>query len=262
MSENDAYNVVILAGGSGGPLTDATGVDEKATLTVHDQPMLEWVVNAFRKSPEVNQIVVVGSERLEKLRCMKYVRKRILEGVNVVQNLLHAVGYVKGRLYHGHNDHLGYIISFCDAVFLTPEIVTETLQAIRAADADIVLHYVERSTFEKADLPAKRTYIEIGDGFYTGSAIYYVKSFSKVFSSLNKLAEMRKNRKDPKGLLKVIGCEGTSFTDIEEAMSKHLDAKVRILVSPHAEMGMDVDKLSDYKLARKILPQPEHFLDD
>ena len=254
---NEPFNVIILAGGSGGPLTEATGVEEKAMLTVHDRPMLDWVVNAFHESPEVNHLVVVGSARLDKLRSMTFVRKRIPQGVSMVQNLLHAVGYIKTRIYRDSADHQGYVISFCDAVFLTPDIVTETLRAIRQADADIVMHYVERATFEAAGLPAERTYIPIGNGHYTGTTIYYVKRFTKVLSSLDKLAAMRKNRKDPLGILRIIGCESHSFSEIETALSKHLDAKVRILISPHAEMGMDVDKPADYALARKRLPQPE-----
>ena len=254
--KNDPYNVIILAGGAAEPLTNGTGVDEKASLTIHDQPMLAWVLNAFQKSPEAGNLVVVGADNLDKLRCMEHVRKRIVQGLSVVQNLLHAVGYIKTRFYKGESEHQGYIISFGDTVFLTPEIVTETLQAIREADADIVMHYVERQTFVDANLPAERTYIPIGGKLYTGTGIYYVRKFSKIFSSLNELGEMRKQRKDPKGILRVIGCEGDDFPAIEKALSKRLDAKVKILVSPHAGMGMDVDKPSDYALARKILPSP------
>ena len=68
---------------------------------------------------------------------------------------------------------------------------------------------------------------------------------------------MRKNRKDPHGILRVIGCEGQDFSAIETALSKHLNAKMRILISPPAELGMDVDKPSDYALARKLLLQPD-----
>jgi len=251
------FNVIILAGGSGGPLTDATGVEEKALLTIHDQAMLDWVVKAFHPSPEVNHLVVVGSARLDRLRSMTHVRKRIPQGVGVIQNLLHAMGYIKARIYRNNPDHQGYVFTFCDAVFLTPHIVTDTLRAIRAADADIVLHYVERSTLEAARLPSERTYIPIGRGHYTGTAIYHVRRFTRVISCLDKLVAMRRCRKDPQGILSVIGCAGQSFSAIESALSKHLDAKVRILMSPHAEMGMDVDKPSDYTLARKRLPQPE-----
>jgi GTP:adenosylcobinamide-phosphate guanylyltransferase len=250
---NGPFNVIILAGGTGGPLTDATGVEEKALLELHGKPMLEWVVEAFRHSSLVNQIVVVGSDSLKDLACMQHVRKRIFQGLNLEQNLLHAVGYVKARLYEGRRPHNGYVISFCDAVFLNPELVTETLQAIRDAEADVVLHYVERSTFEAADLPAKRTYIPIEGGEYTGSTIYYVRQFSKILGHLTQLSKMRKHRKDPQGILRVLGCEGDRFEDIEQALSATLDAKVRICVSPHAELGMDVDKPSDYELAKEVL---------
>ncbi len=249
------FNVIILAGGSGGPLAEATGVAEKAMLEIHGRPMLEWVVDAFSESESVDQIVLVGSDKLDGLGCMDRVRKRIPEGVHVVQNLLAAVGYMKTRLYKGSTKHRGYLISFCDAVFLTEAIISETIAAIEETEADIVIHYVERTTFEAAGVPAERTYIPIGEGQqYTGTAIYYVRSFSKVLSSLDKLVRMRKNRKDPKGLLRIIGCEGEDFPAIEAALSKHLDARVRVLISPHAGMGMDVDKPSDYELAKRLLP--------
>lgn len=253
MTGKDLYNVIILAGGSGGALADATGVPEKALLKIHGKSMLDRVVDAFHNSAETGKIVVVGSDHLDELECMSKVRKRIPPGLNAVHNLLTAVGYIKTRLYKGAKGHQGYIVSFCDAVFLTEEIITETLRTIRETDADIVLNYVERSTFEKAGLPADRTYIPIGSGEYTGTTIYYVRAFSKVLTSLDKLATMRKNRKDPGGILRVIGCEGEDFPAIEQALGRNLDAKVRILTSPHAEMGMDVDKPSDYELARQIL---------
>lgn len=250
----EPFNVIILAGGSGGPLAEATGVEEKAMLPIHGKPMLDRVVDAFHDSPEVSQIVVVGSDRLDDLACMEKVRKRMPPGMSAVQNLLHAVGYIKTRLYKGATGHQGYIVSFCDAVFLTEKIISKTLLTIRETDADIVLHYVERQTFQEAGLPTKRTYIPIGGSDYTGTTIYYVRAFSKVLASLDKLAAMRKNRKDPQGILRVVGCEGEDFPAIEQALSRHLDARVRILVSPHPELGMDVDKPSDFELASSLLP--------
>ncbi|MDP6445617.1 MAG: NTP transferase domain-containing protein [Pirellulaceae bacterium] len=249
------FPIILLAGGEKGPLFETTGYVEKALIPIHGKPMLSRVIETFQASERAAEIVVVGSPNLDDLPAMNHVRKRIFTGLNVVQNLLHAVTYVKHRLYAGAPDHNGYVISFCDAVFLTPEIVDDTLQSIEELDSDIILHYVEKNTFAEAGLPTKRTYIPVGDKHYTGSTIYYVKKFSKVFAAMPKLVSLRKHRKDPEALLRLIGCEGADLPEIEEAISRELSAAVRICVSPHARLGVDVDKPADLELADTVLKE-------
>jgi GTP:adenosylcobinamide-phosphate guanylyltransferase len=251
------FHVILLAGGEKGPLFETTGYVEKALIPIHGKPMLSRVIEAFRASERVDKIVVVGSSNLDSLEAMVHVRKRIFTGLNVVQNLMHAVTYVKHRLHGGASDHDGYVISFCDAVFLTPEIIDDTLRSIEDLDSDIVLHYVEKATFEQAGLPTKRTYIPIAGKHYTGSTIYYVRKFSKVFTALPRLAELRKHRKDPEALLRLIHCEGADLPEIEAALSRELAARVRICISPHARIGVDVDKPSDLELAKRVLQEDE-----
>lgn len=249
------YHVVLLAGGEKGPLFEPTGYAEKALIPIHGKAMLSRVIEAFHASVRVDKIVVVGSSNLDRLDAMRYVRKRIVAGMNVVQNLLHAITYVKHRLYGSATEHNGYVISFCDAVFLTPEMIDDTLQTIEDVDSDVVLHYVEEATLERAGLPTNRTFIPVGDQRYTGSTIYYVRRFTKVFAAMPKLVQLRKHRKDPQKLLAQIGCQGTSLEEIEQAMSQYLAARVRICVSQHARIGVDVDKPSDLTLAERILEQ-------
>ena len=246
-------NVILLAGGEKGPLYEPTGYIEKALLPIHGRAMLSRVIECFEACDRVDQIVVVGSRNLEELEAVQRIRKRVLEGTTLVQNLLHAVGYVKHRLYHSASDHPGYIISFCDAVFLTPEIVRDTLAAIEACDGEIVLHYVPRTAFEAAGLPTQRTWIPLGGHELTGSTIYYVKKFGKVIKALPTLHELRKHRKDPARLMEIIGCKGDSLEEIALAMSDRLGLQVRILLSPHPGLGMDVDKPADLELANQLL---------
>jgi hypothetical protein len=184
---------------------------------------------------------------------MRHVRKRVPAGKTVVENLLRAVGYVKTRLYENSRPHNGYVVSFCDAVFLRPELVTDTLETIAGSDANVVLHYVERAAFEAAELPAERTYIPVADGHYTGSTIYFARRFSPIIANVRQLAELRKRRKDPQALLRSLGCEGADFAGIETALAKMLQTSVQIRTSPHPELGMDVDKPSDYELAQRLL---------
>lgn len=247
-------DVIILAGGEKGPLYEPTGYLEKALIPVHGKPMLSRVIDCFHDSQQVDRIVVVGSRNLDGLESMQRVRKRIFVGLNVVQNLLHAVTYIKHRLRHSRSDHTGYVVSFCDAVFLTPRIVDDTLSTIRASDADVVLHYVRRESFEEAGLPAKRTYLPVGGMELTGGTIYYVRRFSKVFAAIPKLIELRKHRKDPSKFLQLLNCEpGDSLADIQSNLSAELGFRVQIEISPHAGLGMDVDKPADLELANKLL---------
>ena len=68
-----------------------------------------------------------------------------------------------------------------------------------------------------------------------------------------KLAKLRKVRKSPEQLLEAIGCTGKDIPGIEESLSKELGIDVRICVSLHARLGMDVDKPSDLDLAMEML---------
>lgn len=250
------YNVILLAGGEKGPLYETTGYVEKALIPIHGKPMLSRVIDAFRASSRVDQIVVVGSANLDALDAMQHVRKRIFTGLNVVQNLLHAVTYVKHRLCSGSADHNGYVISFCDAVFLTPAIIDDTLRSIEEHDSDVVLHYVEQASFQEAGLPTLRTYIPVAGKHYTGGTIYYIKRFSKVIAAMPKLVELRKHRKDPPALLRTIGCDTLDLLGIEETVGNLLSARVKICISKHARLGLDVDKPSDLELAQHLLRDP------
>ena len=215
--------------------------------------MISRVVEAYSSSDLVEHIVVVGSSDLDALDSMKKVRKRIFTGFNLVQNILHAITYVKHRLYKSAREHNGYVISFCDAVFLTPEIINDTLERIAASKGDLVLHYVEKQSFVDQQLPANRTYIPIDNKLYTGSTIYYVKHFKYLLAVTKKLAKLRKVRKSPQQLLEVIGCNGMDLPEIQDHLSHQLGINVQLCVSPHARLGMDVDKPSDLQLANELL---------
>lgn len=251
------YNLIIMAGGTGGPLQESTGHPHKAMIEIHGKPMIEWVIDSFADNPRIKRIVVVGPSELDALACMSRVRKRLHASSNIVQNALEGMTYLRNRFYFGASRHPGYLISYCDAVFLNAAIVEETLAAFAERDAKVALTYVEKSTFEAAGLHAKRTYIPIpdkdGDKHFTGGTICYVASMRLLTPVLTKIHEMRKVRKDPMGLLNVLGCAGKGIADIESKIGELLDAPAHIHVSDHPEIGMDVDKPSDLELAQEWL---------
>jgi len=250
-------NLIILAGGEKGPLSEAFGCDNKALLPIHGKPMLDWVIEAFQKSGCIDKIVVVGSSELDALSSMQFVEKRIDSSSSLVRNILRGVAYIRWKYYRHNSDHAGYVITFCDAVFLTPEAIADAISNIQNGSHDLVLHYVEKETYETHAISAKRTYIPIDGKQYTGTTIYFVKKFSNLLSSLHLFGDLRKNRKDPKGLLRVMGLEDCTFPQIEERLSERIGNNVGVYVSEFPGMGMDVDKKSDFELAESLLSSPE-----
>jgi len=250
------FNLIILAGAEKGPLYDAYGYENKALLPIHGKPMLDWVIEAFRETGYIDKIVVVGQKELDQLQSMRFVDKRIEATSNLVRNILRGIAYIRWTYYRYKPDHAGYIISFCDAVFLTPDAIKDALDNIKDNTHDLALHYVEKETFEKNNIHAKRTYIPVDGKHYTGTTIYYIKKFSNLLNALHLLGELRKKRKDPHGLLGVMGLKDCTFPEIQEGLSAKLGRDVGVYVSGFPELGMDVDKPVDFEVAEEMLAPP------
>jgi len=247
------FDLILLAGGSG-PLVRGTGYPSKALIPIHGKPMLAWVIDAYRQCDCIGNIVVAGPKVLDRLPAMRHVRRRVPAGHSLLQSFLHAALYTKFRLQRG--DHNGYLVSCCDAVFLTPDVIEAAVDNIRTTTPDVALHYVERSTYARAGLDVARTFIPVGDGEYTGTTIYYVRRLRRVLGAMRAVQKARKHRKQPFKLLSLLGEEPYSPSDVERILSARLSAKVGVFVLDRPEAGMDVDTLADLELARRWLKPP------
>lgn len=255
------YNLIILAGGEDELWCQHYGHKKKALLPVAGKPMLDWVIEAFQRSEYIDNIVVVGPKELDQLESMRYIRKHLPEEHSFIQNLLCGLFYVKTSIYRFANTHNGYLISFCDAVFLTADSINATIKnIIEEHDPEIGLHYVQKETIAKNGYPTQnRSYMHIANKYYTGSNIYYIKKITKLLGLLNDITLLRKYRKDPEEMLKHLGCKDKDFCEIEQVLSNKFSTRIKIFVSPYAEMGVDVDKPIDYEFAQaKFLKKPEN----
>jgi GTP:adenosylcobinamide-phosphate guanylyltransferase len=250
------FPIIILAGGEKGPLIEATEYSSKAELPICGKAMVEWVVDAFRKSPGAGDVVVVGPPALDILPSTSHLKKRVRSGGHVLKNLLRGMIYVRWAVHKLKLRHRGYVIASCDSVFLTPAIIDETLAAIDGTDADIVMTFVEKAVFEEAGLPAEHTYYAVGNRLFTGAAIYYIRSLRKVAKILPTWVRLRRNRKDGKKILEILGCQRDTPEAVAQALKEQFSLKVEFHLSRHPELGMDVDTPQDLELVRKIKGTP------
>lgn len=245
------YNLIILAGGENESWCNQYGYNRKAFLPINGEPMLGRVIKAYRRSKYIDKIVVVGSKELDQLAAMKYVHKRVPEGSSFLQNLLHGIVYIKTAVYKMAGRHNGYLISFCDAAYLNTDVINQTIENMDKHKPGMVFHYVHKDTLAKAGFPVEnRSYMPVAGEHHTGSNIYYVRHFRCLLRVLRDIVILRSYRKSPAKILEHIGCSDKDYDGIAEVLSAKLKTKVKIFVSPFAEMGVDVDKPIDYELAK------------
>ncbi|GEM_PF-137774 len=252
------FNVIILARGGKGPLHKSHSCKNKALLEIHGKPMLDWVVEAFAQSDYIDNIIVLGTEELDKLSSMRYVNKRIPSGLDVVQDIIHGVTYLS-TFERKQSKESGYLIANADTVFLTREAIDKALENISQSQADVNLHYVEESTFNKnqTDLKESRSYIKIGDKSYAQTAIYHIKNFHFLRNFIAETVELRANLDDAQALVKVIGAQNAqSLDEVRDLLAAKIKTSVSIFESTHVELAMDIYDEHDLRLAERYLENP------
>jgi len=252
----EKYNLIIMATDEKGSLYKETGYLNKYLIPILGKPMLDWVIEAFFMSQYVENIIVIGHEELDKLASMRYVKKRINPSNNFVQNTLAGVNYIKTNIYKNSNKHNGYLFSFGDAVFLNHKIIEDSLIKIYQGNADIVLSYIEKNSFKKKKIKADRDYFAFNNKYYTKSNLYYIKNFNNSINSLQMLQEFINSKNNPDKMLEKIGYKEKNLDDLENYFSKKLNSRLKIIIQPYPQLGMNIEKISDLKSAKRYLKNP------
>ena len=92
------YNLIILAGGEDTAWCRPYGYKRKVFLPLLGKPMLSWVIEAFRKSEYIDNIIVIGPKEMNQFDSMRHVRKHLSEGRSLIDNLLRAALYIKTNI--------------------------------------------------------------------------------------------------------------------------------------------------------------------
>lgn len=251
-------HVIIMAGGRAGledPLYTMTGVANKAFLPIAGKLMIQYVVDALAGSPEVEGFVIVGltpEENPDLGVPVVYTPARDSLFDNVV------AGFEK--LWQVNPDARLAILSTADIPILTTDVVNWFIQTCAETDHDIYYTIVERSVMERRFPQAGRTFVPLRDGAYCGGDILMVHT-DLVHSNqvlIDQLMDARKSfwkqvRLVGLGFLIRFALRRLTVADAERRVSKVLNVRGRAVITPFAEMGMDVDKPHQLEIVRAEL---------
>jgi len=244
-------DAVVLAGGSAKGLS-VQGIDTKALITIHGRPMIEYVVDALRRAPEVRKIVVVVSKDESRGVWAEEADVIVVSDGSMTDNLFAGLGKV---------DQKGLVlIASADIPLLTSEAVSDFLERCSRVEAKLYYPVIAQEELERQFPGSVRTYARMKEGYYTGGNIALL-DYETFLANRDLLEKYYGLRKSPLKLALTIGLVSIikflfhrlTMAEGERKISNLIKAKGIAIITPYAEIGIDVDKDSDLKLATTVL---------
>ena len=249
------YDAIILAGGENNKhLNRYTAQSYEAMIDIAGKPMVEFVAEALAASSHVARIFVAGpAEHLRK--CSFPDNTVILQGGRTIMETISL-----GMKALGH-ENITLVVT-ADIPLLTPSAIDDFVSQCALLQADVYYPVIAQCDHERRFPGNKRTYVRLKEGTFTGGNIFLVNP--RIIPQCMQVAErITAQRKNPVRLCSILGWTFLvrfalgmlKLSQIEARASDILGIKGAVICSPHAELGIDVDKPSDLDLVRSFLAQ-------
>ncbi len=243
---------VVLAGGPV-PKSLADRCAHRALLPLGGRFIIEYILDALAGTPEIcATVAVVPAAAHEALG--KYAPLLVDAGDSLMINMARGAEALVGAGV----THLLFVTA--DIPLITPAALSSYLQESLATGADFTYPIIPRADCEARFPGARRTYVKIRDGVFTGgNAVFAGANF---FEDKQQLIEDVYNaRKAPLKLAGILGwgtlarfLAGTAdLASLEAVASRILAAPARAIISHYAELGFDVDKPEDLEVVGSTL---------
>ena len=246
-------DAVVLAGGEDrGEIAEATGVVHRPLLEVGGRSIVQRVLAALRGATSVARVALVAPQPVQDVVGEDAVDLRVAAGESFVDNVQRGVEATEPG-----SDAV--LLVSGDLPLLTPPAVNDLVDQSLAAPADAVYPIIPRDSCERVFPGARRTYVRLREGTYTGgNAMVLKRDFVALRREL--IDRLYAARKNP---VKLAGMFGLGFIlglllgrltlpHLEARAGEIVGGRVRAIISTYAELGFDVDKLEDLNLARQV----------
>jgi GTP:adenosylcobinamide-phosphate guanylyltransferase len=255
-------DAIVTAGGipqPGEPLYEQTRGISKALLDVNGKPMIQWVLDALEGATTIERVVVIGLGLESGIVCSKIVACLPNQG-SMVNNI--KAGVFKVVEINPANSHVLLVSS--DIPGITPAMVDWMVQACMTSSLDAYYGVIARPVMEAAFPSSHRSYTRLRDMEICGSDMNMIAA-SMVTSNDEIWDRLIASRKNVFKQAALIGYDTLLLLllrvlTLEIAVSR-VTRKLKItgkaVVSPYAEVGMDVDKPHQLEMLREYLARRE-----
>ncbi len=244
------------------PLAEAAQAPHRALLPIEGEPMLLRVVRRLLARPGLERVLVnIDAQPLleDHPACRSWLRAGRIETLassdSPSQSVLESLAQLG-------LDAAPILVTTADHALLDDAILDAFLSCAAERASDLVVGLVARRTIEARFPDARRTYLAFRNEAYSGANLFLFRT-----PTAHRAAEfwkrVEKERKRPWRIARAFGYLNlalflTRRLDLDTAFaraSQVVGARIVPAPLPIAEAAVDVDKLADLELVRRILAE-------
>lgn len=248
-------DAVVLAGGKcPDPLRDCSGEVNEALIKIGSKPMVNYVIEALTNCKNIGHIVIVGPQKIKEQLPQGNITVVSPEDTPL-ENLIKGLKRVDmSRMV---------LVATCDIPLLTPDSVNDFIQSSDGESIDLYYPIVPMDRVYSLFPDIKRTSVKLAEGIFTGGNLFLINPMA-VGRCAKKVEKFIALRKSPFKLCRLLGLtfvfkfllKKLSIPELEGKVSELLGIKGRAVITPYPEVGVDVDKPSDYSIVSAYLNKP------
>ena len=256
------WTAILLAGDrlGGDPLARHLGVPNKALIRVGGSTLLRRAADTLLATPEIRRLVILA-QHPDALMIGDAAELAVHPKISLAvsgDGIASSISAIAGSALAP----FPLLVTTVDHALLTPAMLAEFLSA--TGDCDVAVGVGERSVLESKYPGNMRTWLKFSDGHYSGANLFALRNL-KAGAALGLWEGIEQDRKrvwklfarfGPRLFVRAL----TRSIDFPQAMARageglSLRAKPVVLSAPEA--AIDVDELSDFELAERILASRE-----
>lgn len=223
----------------------------KALINFKNKPLIEYTINALKKSEKIDYILVVGNKELLTPVIGNKVDKIVNQENEILDNLLKGMSYLC-------EDKI--LVATSDTPLVTPDAIEDFITISTSLNVDISYPIIEKESYESKYPDVKRTYASLKDGKFTGGNLMLINP-CKIKGIEQNIRYLVEHRKDPLRLAKALGpniilkmlLNRLTIKNLEQYIKENFNIKGKATVTNYPEIGTDIDDIKDIEILEKYI---------
>jgi GTP:adenosylcobinamide-phosphate guanylyltransferase len=251
-------DAIVMAGGipkPEDPLYEFTQGEPKAVLDVAGKPMVQWVLDAISGTESVERVVLISLPEEAGLTCSKPVTYLPDQG-GLLENV--RGGIEKAVDINPEATHVLTVSS--DIPMIKSEMIDWMVKENSGSDLELYYTVILREVMEKRFPESKRSYTLLKDAELCGGDLNMIRS-STVHANIDLWDQIVAARKSVfkqaallgYGNLLLLLSRQLTLDGAVKRVTEKMNITGKAVISPYAELGMDVDKPHQLEIVRTEL---------